>query len=201
MRLSARAKASRANAMRSTGPKSKEGKSRSAQNALKHGLTIPAAMLPEYAPAIEAYVAQLVTNAASDALRAAAIAYAEAQVDVDRVRRSRQALYADEEARKKKIPVRQQLNNAKRMLDLCERIEAIQDDLRPIYEFREGLPAVAEFLQTFRLTPETPTLEAGIGVLASKLCKLWRYERRALSRRDKAAKRFQALCSASATGG
>ena len=159
-------------------------------------------MLPECSPAIEAYVELLVVRGAPDALTtAAATAFAEAQVDIDRVRRIRRALYTDEVARKKKAPLAQQLKSVNRLLDLCERIESIPDDAKPIYEFTEGLPAVAEFLRTFRLTPETPTLEAGMSNLASKLAKLWRYERRALSRRDKAAKRYQMLCSAiSATG-
>ena len=36
-------KSNRANAQQSTGPRSKEGKARSARNALKHGLSAPVA--------------------------------------------------------------------------------------------------------------------------------------------------------------
>jgi hypothetical protein len=193
MRVSARTRANRANAKRSTGPKTKEGLNRSARNAHRHGLSIPAGILPEYSPAVNAYIELIVGESASKELRAAARVFAEAQTDIDRVRRARLALYADEDARTKKLPVREQLKTAIGLLDLQERIEAIPDDQRPIYELREGLLAVQEFLATFRLRPEVPTLEAGMDVLASKLAKLWRYERRALSRRSKAAKNLQLL--------
>ncbi len=50
--LSPRALANRKNAARSTGPKSAAGKSRSAKNAVKHGLTSEAAILPGEDPQI-----------------------------------------------------------------------------------------------------------------------------------------------------
>ena len=197
MRVSARVRANRANAKRSTGPKTKAGKTRSALNAYKHGLSIPAGMVPECSPAVEAYVAELVGEGASAEIRAAAIAFGEAQADVDRVRRIRLELYKNGEARTKKMPASQKLKTAIGMLKIIDRInyiDSLEDD-RPIYEFREALPAVAEFLSSFKLNPGTPTLEGGMTVLAPQLARLWRYERRALSRRRKAGERLRLLCS------
>ena len=52
--------ANRANAQRSTGPRTAEGKARAAQNGLKHGLCARATLLPEEDPAeFEALVADL----------------------------------------------------------------------------------------------------------------------------------------------
>jgi len=42
--------ANRANALKSTGPRSLSGKERSSQNAIKHGLTAQHAMLPNEDP-------------------------------------------------------------------------------------------------------------------------------------------------------
>jgi hypothetical protein len=49
--------ANQQNAQRSTGPRTPRGKAQSQLNALKHGLAIPAAALPEFAPDV-AHLAQ-----------------------------------------------------------------------------------------------------------------------------------------------
>ena len=53
MRLSARVRANRRNARRSTGPRTSEGKSRVAKNAVQHGLAIPVTTDPTLADASE----------------------------------------------------------------------------------------------------------------------------------------------------
>jgi hypothetical protein len=196
MRASARVRANRANAKRSTGPISKDGKLRSARNAYKHGFTIPAGMLPEYQPAVNAYVALLVGDDASNEIRAAAITFAEAQVDIDRVRRRRQALYEDGKAREKQPTrrersrsIRAQLKYLNGFLKLFE--ESGQDTLPGVsqQEFDANYKALS-------CEPKPVSLEAGMGVLAPQLLKLWRYEKRAMARRDKAAEHLQLLRSA-----
>ncbi len=177
MRANARARANRLNAKRSTGPKSEDGKNRSALNALKHGLSIPVGMVPECSSAVQEYMSLLIEEGAPDAIRDTARIFAEAQVDIDRVRQVRRALYEDGDARTKKISTSQKLKTSIAMLDLVERIETLPDT-SPLPEFRDALPAVAEFLRTFKITPETPTLEAGMRTLAPQLAKLWRYEKR-----------------------
>jgi hypothetical protein len=90
---SKKAAANKANAQRSTGPRSGEGKSRSRANAIKHGLAVPASALPELAPEI-ARLARILAGPAADhsAVYQAATRVAEAAIDLMRVRRARVAL-------------------------------------------------------------------------------------------------------------
>ena len=102
MKISARVRANRANARRSTGPKTNAGKSQVAHNALKHGLAIPLSADAEAAPAIER-LARALAGAAADPLRLDAARHvAEAQIDLIRIRRARLALLNDQNVRVKK---------------------------------------------------------------------------------------------------
>ena len=53
MKLTARVRANRANARRSTGPKTLGGKSAASRNALRHGLAIPVTVDPSLADEVE----------------------------------------------------------------------------------------------------------------------------------------------------
>jgi hypothetical protein len=90
---SKKAAANKANARRSTGPRSVAGKARSRVNALKHGLAIPASALPKLAPEI-ARLARTLAGPAADhsAVCQASACVAEAAIDLMRVRRARIAL-------------------------------------------------------------------------------------------------------------
>lgn len=81
--------ANRANAQRSTGPRSAEGKASSRGNANKHGLSIPVPSLPELAQAVTQLAQQIAGESESLLVRQAATRVAEATIDVLRVRRAR----------------------------------------------------------------------------------------------------------------
>jgi hypothetical protein len=83
-------KSNQANARQSTGPSSKEGKDRSARNALKHGLAAPVTLDKDTATQI----ASLARSLVGDQLRNApmwiyAQRIAEAELDLVRIRQAR----------------------------------------------------------------------------------------------------------------
>jgi hypothetical protein len=78
--------ANRANARASTGPRSKAGKARAGRNARRHGLSVAIGSGPAAAGAAEALARRIVGDGAAPAAIAMARAFAEAQIDLDRVR-------------------------------------------------------------------------------------------------------------------
>jgi hypothetical protein len=88
--------ANRKNALRSTGPKSKQGKKRASRNALRHGLNVPLRRDPSAAAEVEALLVQLVSSLTERPTEgpdfALARRIAEAEVDIRRVRRVEQEL-------------------------------------------------------------------------------------------------------------
>jgi hypothetical protein len=81
--------ANRANARRSTGPRTSAGKATSARNARRHGLSLPVPADPALAPEVEALARGIAGENASETRHALAARIAEAQIDVVRVRRAR----------------------------------------------------------------------------------------------------------------
>ena len=79
-------KANRANARLSTGPKSANGKARSAKNALRHGLNSSVLSDPCLAEEVERMAHRIAGERAGSELLACARAIAEAQIDLQRVR-------------------------------------------------------------------------------------------------------------------
>jgi hypothetical protein len=94
----ARARASRANARRSTGPKTSAGKARARRNARRHGLTLPVLADPGLAPEVGDLAREIeksVAGAEPDARRhALACRIAEALIDLRRVRAAKLPLVA-----------------------------------------------------------------------------------------------------------
>jgi hypothetical protein len=173
--------ANRANARKSTGPRSDSGKKRASRNALKHGLTTPlsgAAVTRE----IEALARQIAGDPEDRLRMAAARDAAEAQLDLARVQRvgvafiERTAAFGRLEQRKLFRTVRDEM--AWMALScLGVRLGNIQpkcavDPLPPLPA--EEPARTAEAVR--RALPE--------------LLRLHRYERRAIARRDRAVRRL-----------
>ena len=93
-----RAFASRANARKSTGPKTPGGKARAARNARRHGLSLPVLHDSMLTPGIEDLARKIVASVAgadADPRRfALACRIAEAQIDLKRVRQAKRPLVA-----------------------------------------------------------------------------------------------------------
>lgn len=85
-------RANRENAKRSTGPKSLAGRLKSSRNALRHGLSIPAAADPPAGTQASRLVELLAREGASEPQRLAALEMAQAQAQLLRVTAIRKAL-------------------------------------------------------------------------------------------------------------
>jgi len=81
--------ANRANAQRSTGPRSAAGKASSRRNATKHALSVPVSALPGFAQEVAQLAKQLAEGRENYLVQEAATRVAEAAIDVFRVRRAR----------------------------------------------------------------------------------------------------------------
>jgi hypothetical protein len=80
--------ANRANARASTGPRTAKGKSRSAQNSLRHGLSLFAVSDPSMSDHVEALAREIAGEGANTEMNDLARRVAEAQCDLSRVRRA-----------------------------------------------------------------------------------------------------------------
>ena len=81
-----RAQANRANAQRSTGPKSAAGKARAAQNARRHGLSQDILADPALGQEVEELAQRIAREAGRPDLIDLARSFAKAQIDVQRIR-------------------------------------------------------------------------------------------------------------------
>jgi hypothetical protein len=92
MSSAARKAANRRNAQKSTGPRSTAGKVRTRYNALRHGLSIPAALDPAAADRVKELTHALDQVSTGYGEYDCARLAAEAQVDVERVRQAKVAI-------------------------------------------------------------------------------------------------------------
>jgi|SRR5579871_1371254 len=177
MTSSRRSEANRKNARLSTGPKTKAGKSRSARNALRHGLSQPLFYDAPLTTSRNTLTDQIMSGHKDRQLRVLAERVAEAHLELVRVHRVRDqiitlALTAPEDLSP----------------GLCEGTGVILDKT-PLREQVKRLKQVQEFQ---RLTPPVlipQPVRAFLGCLA-RLQAIGRYERSAQSRRRRAIAEF-----------
>jgi hypothetical protein len=175
-------KARRLNARKSSGPKTETGKSRVSRNALTHGLSIPFGLLPNASGAIDrlAFAILASINLPESDPRAWQIAcvFAEAQLDLERIRSFRKKALS-EPIVKFVVPTlkefRKLLSASKRIEDPEEAVDYVIDNSRE------------------RVELNSPPLPERYKLLASRLQRLDRYERRALSRRKNALRLLSEL--------
>jgi len=86
--------ANRANAARSTGPKTRMGRRASSNNALKHGLSCPLPIDGAISTTVDCLTCALVDDTATDDKHIAARRVAQAQIELSRVRTVRATLMA-----------------------------------------------------------------------------------------------------------
>jgi hypothetical protein len=174
-------RANQANARASSGPKTKAGKARSAQNALRHGLSIPVCKEPSLSSQAEEIARKLAGPDPDDTLLDRARAVSEAQVDLNRVRARRNALVSQLLA----DPEYQPLSAYKIQARRVRSVERVCRILRRFPNFRDIKPQIE--LKPLKDEEKFATIvEDRIRELAA----LDRYERRAISKRKSAIRAF-----------
>ena len=173
-------KANRANARASTGPKTARGRSRAERNALRHALSLTVYSDPALSQEVEALARKIAPIEGDGEIQELARRIAEAQIDLHRARRARHQLLSEA------------LGDPNYESAMMQR-KKLAAVIRCARSFGPLTPVPDDLVAFLNSKPEGPHKFAAI--LADKtrhLLALDRYERRALSRRNRAIQALDA---------
>jgi hypothetical protein len=182
-----KAKANRANAKASTGPRTKQGKSRAAKNALWHGLSLSVLADPTRVTDVENMARKIAGQNPTSEIFEVARRIAEAQIDHQRVRQAELNLLtrflSDPEYRPDKF-----FATSKKMISA---IAGLLREQGPMTQLPPELEVAA--MDIFRKPEGSEKFALILSDCMKQLIAMDRYERRALSRRKFAIRAFDDL--------
>jgi hypothetical protein len=184
--------ANRANARASTAPKTAQGRARSARNAHRHGLSMPVLADPALSEEVEALARGIAGADASSEIQELARRFAEAQIDLRRVRCARHAVLSSALGDPEYESPWAARNKSKLAAYVAKRITRLTSQsaqtLMPLAA-RKSRPEGAQ------------KFTAILSDMTQRLAAMHRYERRALVRRKFAIRAFDAAGQAAAARG
>jgi hypothetical protein len=192
-RVSARVRANRLNGKKGRGPKTIEGKTRSARNALKHGLARPLLITPGASERVEELAHSWVGPDAEPIQLEQARRAAEAQVALERIESRRFAILSGPWVREVRKSSRATLKEAKTWLDIQYKIDLVLQKSNPTERDVTRVERLLDERKSFMLTPMVQDVKMEFDEVAAELLKFDYYERRARSRLKKALRTLDRL--------